>query len=312
MTTYAYKNVISNYTKIYEGTEIGPTGVSYTEDQLILNKYVPGMLDRFVDGVLSNTNIVRSSDVVPITNQEIAKERVRLLAAGAVYENISADTAISIIGVAATFVTLTPADSVASPGFLQLSSAGLHGLTTGLSLAGKKLYVTWSGGTGVTGLFSIKSVDSTLITTLDTPSTGFAGMGTAIVSVVGDKIPLYSSTIKANTLGASGELIIDSLWSHTSSANNKLIYVDFGGTTFGTYTTPTTVASTVHHKTITNRSTNAQISSALTSAGPGSLAGTIVSAAVDTTLDKSLVISGQLATANEVLTLEILSCKLEN
>jgi len=195
--------------------------------------------------------------------------------------------------------------------FLQLSSAGLHGLTTGASLAGKKIYVTWSGGTGVSGLFAIKTVDDANIITLDTPSEGFAGMGTVVVSVVGTPVPMYTSTILAGTLGANGELHLDSLWSHTSSANAKTIDVAFGSTSFGTYTTPTTVASTVLSKTITNRAVDAQISSALTSTGAGSVAGAIVTGTEDTATDLALTISGDFAAANEVLTLESFSCKLE-
>lgn len=311
MTTYAYKNVIPNYTKTYGVIEIGPAGVSYSEDSIALNAYVPTYLERYVDGVLSINDIVRP-DSTPITNQEIIEERARLLAAGAIYENFSTETAVSIVGVAATFTTLTPADSVASTGFLQLSSAGLHGLTNGAGLAGKKLYVTWSGGTGVTGLYSIKTVDSTLIITLDTPSTGFAAMGTAVVSLVTERIPLYTAAIPAGALGARGELIMDSVWSHTSSANAKTLNIELGGTSFGTYATPTTVASTVYQKTITNRTAASQISSALTSVGAGSVAGAVVTGTVDTTIAKNLIISGALATADEVLTLEVFSCKIEN
>lgn len=313
MTTYLYKNVIPNYTKTYGVTEIGPAGVEYTEDNVALNVFVPSDLERYVDGVLSVTNLVRT-DASPITNQEIAEERARLLASGAVYENFSTETAVSIVGVAATFTTLTAADSVATTGFLQLSSAGAHGLTTGAGLAGKKLYVTWSGegATGVTGLYAIKTVDDANIITLNTTSTGFADMGTAVVSLVTERVPLYTATIPAGALGATGELIMDSLWSHTSSANAKTLNIELGGTSFGTYDTPTTVASTVYQKTITNRTAASQVSSALTSIGGGSVAGAIVTGTVNTALAKDLVVSGALATANEVLTLEVFSCKLEN
>lgn len=311
MTTYVYKNVIPNYTKTYAGTEVGPDGVSYSSDNVVLNAFVPTDLERYVDGVLAVTNLVRP-DSSPITNQEIVEERARLLASGAVYENFSTETAVSVVGVAATFTTLTAADSVATTGFLQLSSVGVHGLTTGAGLAGKKIYVTWSGGTGVSGLYAIKTVDDANIITLDTTSTGFAGMGTAVVSLVTERVPLYTATIPAGALGATGELIMDSLWSHTSSANAKTLNIELGGTSFGTYATPTTVASTVYQKHITNRSAASQVSSALTSIGGGSVAGAVVTGTVDTTLAKDLIISGALAVANEILTLEVFSCKLEN
>ena len=269
MTTYLYKNTVAGIvTNTYDGIEVGVSGVSYTTDNLTLNKYVPGYLDRYIDGVISNTNIVRP-DPTPITAQEVADHLAEHLEAGSPYELVGQETAIGIVGVAATFVTLTAADSAATPGFLQLSSAGVHGLTTGATHAGKYIYVTWSGGTGVSGLYPIKSVDSTLIITLDTTSTGFAGMGTAVVSKVTVKIPMVTTTIAAGVMKATSELIVSSLWSHTSSANNKTISVDYGGTNFGAYVTPTTVASTRYEKEVRNRTLSSQISSALTSGGNG-------------------------------------------
>lgn len=310
MTTYTYRNVIPGYTKTYDGITITPAGVAYPVDNKTLNKYVPSHIERYVDGVISTANIVKDLPA-PHTNQQIADEQALLIKAGAKYQLFDVDTAIGTVGVAATFTTLTPADSVASTGFLQLSSSGVHGLTTGATHAGKWLYVAWSAGTGVSGLYAIKSVDSTLIITLDTPSTGFAGMGTAVVTKVGSAVPLYTTTVYANTLGTNGELNIESLWSHTSSANNKTISVDFGGTNFGAYVTPSTVLSTKYSKNIQNRTTATQISSSLITLGDGSYNSAVVTGTVDTTADKSLVISGTLATANEVLQLELFSCRLE-
>lgn len=312
MTTYVYKNTVPGIElATYDGIEIGPAGVSYTTDNVTLNKYVQGYLDRYVDGVLSNSDVVRP-DPTPITAQEKADHLAQHLAIGSPSELVGLESAIGIVGVAATFTTLTPANSVASTGFLQLSSAGVHGLTTGATHAGKYLYVTWTGGTGVSGLYAIKSVDSTTIITLDTTSTGFAGMGTPVVTVVGTAVPLVTSTIAAGTMTATSELIINSIWSHTSSANNKTIGVSFGGTTFGTYVTPTTVASTRYEKEIRNRTLTSQISSALTSLGNGSATGTIVTGTVNTANAQSLVISGTLATANEVMQLESLTVKIES
>lgn len=311
MATYLYKNVISNSTQVYGAVTVPPEGISYTSDQVNLNAFVPGYLERYVDGVSSSSNVVRP-DSTPITAQETADHLAQHLAAGSPYELVGQETAIGIVGVAATFTTLTAADSVATPGKLQISSAGVHGLTTGATHAGKYIYVTWSGGTGISGLYPILTVDSTLIITLDTTSTGFAGMGTAVVSKVTVKIPLVTTVIAAGTMTATSELIVNSLWSHTSSANSKTISVDYGGTTFGAYVTPTTVASTRYEKEIRNRTLATQISSALTSAGNGSVAGALVAGTVDTATALDFVISGTLATANEVLQLESYTLKIES
>ena len=233
MTTYVYKSTIRDYTGVYNSVEIdSATGASYSTDQVALNAFVPTYLDRYVNGVLSNTDLIRPNPL-SISQQQIANNRALALRSGIAYEALNIEGGTGIVGVAATFTTLTPADSVASTGFLQLSSSGVHGLTTGATHAGKYVYVTWSGGTGVSGLYAIKSVDSTLIITLNTTSTGFAGMGTAVVTVVGTAVTMWSATVPAGILGADGEIQIDSLWSHTSSANNKTITVKLGATKIG-------------------------------------------------------------------------------
>lgn len=310
MSTFKYMNTTAHYTNVLGGITIPEAGVTYSEDNLTLNKYVPAYLDRYVDGVLSNVDVARP-DPTPITAQEVADHNALHVAGGPLFRITGNSTAVGIIGVAATFVTLTAADSAVSTGFLQLSSAGVHGLTTGVGHAGKMLYVTWSGGTGVSGLYAIKSVDSTLIITLDTPSTGFAGMGTAVVSVVATKIPMITAAVAAGVLKATSKLVVDALWSHTSSANNKTLSLDFGGTTFGTYVTPTTVASTMYKKEIRNKTLATQISSALTSIGEGSETGAVVTGTVDTATAQNLVISGTIATANEVLQIETFNIKAD-
>jgi hypothetical protein len=69
---------------------------------------------------------------------------------------------IGLVEPAGTFVTLTYNNNA---GKVRLNSAGAHGLTAAVAV-GENVYVTWSGGTGVTGLYPV--------TALDTDTTGTA------------------------------------------------------------------------------------------------------------------------------------------
>jgi hypothetical protein len=213
-----------------------------------------------------------------------------------------AATAFSIIEAAATFTALTAADSVATPGKLQVSSAGVHGLTTGTGLAGVNVYVTWTGTnhTGVDGFYPIKSVDDTKTITLDTPSAGFANMGTPAVALANTKLTLGSLTVPGGFMGANGALRVMSLWSCTNSANAKTANVEFS--TMVTPSALTNLASFVGENMIRNRGvTNSQVGQAALS-DDGSTA--VLTAAIDTTADQTLKFTAQPSTANEVMTLE--------
>lgn len=69
---------------------------------------------------------------------------------------------IGLVEPAGTFVTLTYNNNA---GKVRLNSAGAHGLTAAVAV-GENVYVTWTGGTGVTGLSPV--------TALDTDTTGTA------------------------------------------------------------------------------------------------------------------------------------------
>jgi hypothetical protein len=73
---------------------------------------------------------------------------------------------VSLVQPAATFTTLTYADDA---GNTKLVSAGVHGLTNAVA-QGASLYVTWTGGTGVTGFYEVLDADTdTEEVTIDLP-----------------------------------------------------------------------------------------------------------------------------------------------
>ena len=75
-------------------------------------------------------------------------------------------TPVSLVQPAATFTTLTYADDA---GNTKLVSAGVHDLTNAVA-QGASLYVTWTGGTGVTGFYEVLDADTaTDEVTIDLP-----------------------------------------------------------------------------------------------------------------------------------------------
>lgn len=69
MTTYSYLSTMPTVTDNIEGvTFTAGIPISYSSDQLFLNKYVPARLDRYVDGVRSNADLVTNA----ILTQQLA------------------------------------------------------------------------------------------------------------------------------------------------------------------------------------------------------------------------------------------------
>jgi hypothetical protein len=59
MTVYSYISTMPSVKDTIEGIEfLAGVFKEYTSDQLVLNKYVPARLDRYVDGIKSNSNLI--------------------------------------------------------------------------------------------------------------------------------------------------------------------------------------------------------------------------------------------------------------
>jgi len=133
-------------------------------------------------------------------------------------------------------------------------------------------------------------------------------------------VPLTGSTsetalatiaIPAGAMGANGQLRIITLWSMTNNANNKYPRIRLGGISGTIYlgATQSSVASQKTQTIIRNRnSQSSQIgfaaSGTLGAYGVGPTTVANVTSAVDTSAAQDLVISGQLATGTDTLTLE--------
>jgi hypothetical protein len=132
---------------------------------------------------------------------------------------------IGLVEPAGTFTTLTYNNNA---GKVRLNSAGAHGLTAAVAV-GENVYVTWSGGTGVTGLYPV--------TALDTDTTG-----TAVTIDLA-----YRSATATITIAAPGVVT----WTdHGLSANSTIRF-----TTTGALPTGLAINTTYYVKTVLSPNT---------------------------------------------------------
>jgi hypothetical protein len=120
-------------------------------------------------------------------------------------------------------------------------------------------------------------------------------------------------TIPAGVMGANDSIRIRALWSYPNSADDKIVRVRLNGISGTAYhgQTLTTSASYLTVVQIYNRGvTNSQVGQSLTNSGSGSSTNAVVTSSIDMTAAVSLVLTGQLETAAETLTLEAYTVEL--
>jgi hypothetical protein len=119
---------------------------------------------------------------------------------------------------------------------------------------------------------------------------------------------LATITVPGGAMGANGILRITTLWSHTNGADNKLLRVRFSGAAGTTYLaiTATTTATMRNQCQIANRNAaNSQVGgAAAVTFGFGASSGAVVTSAVNTAADATIVITGQLGNAADNVNLE--------
>ena len=122
---------------------------------------------------------------------------------------------ISVICVASTFTSLSYANN---GGKVQITSSGVHGLTTSPAV-GAKVYVSWSGGTGVSGLYTVLSVDSTTAITIDLVYVAWLGAP----SVIRVNTVFIIGSIFLPALTVSSKISAEFNSDVTGSTNNKVV-----------------------------------------------------------------------------------------
>lgn len=119
---------------------------------------------------------------------------------------------------------------------------------------------------------------------------------------------LASIVIPGGSMGKSGLLRVSTFWSMTNNANVKTGRIrlgGIGGTQFATLALASLLTA-ADIRIIFNRGvTNSQLGNVVSLVGAwGTSAVALITGAVDTTLDQTLVITGQKATAGDALVLE--------
>jgi hypothetical protein len=144
----------------------------------------------------------------------------------------------------------------------------------------------------------------------DTEGWRILGASGVAVSHTGNtsETALSTTAVAAGAMGPNGILRVRALFSYTNSANNKNLRIRLGGVS-GTEFANITATTTVHHdiiRTIHNRnSASSQVGILATSTNPlTASSGALIAGTINTANAQDLVISGQLASSGETVTLE--------
>jgi hypothetical protein len=212
---------------------------------------------------------------------------------------------LSIAAAAATFTSLTYEND---GGNVRVVSAGVHGIAAGS--VGHFVYVTWAGGTGVTGFYKI--LDRATTDKLTIELAHVSGLGTPTVSLVNSDITLATQTIPSGTMNVGMSLELDLLFSCTGSANNKTVKANLGSAAWYSQTFASSFQSLCVEKKACVLSSTDIISNALAAPGHGTATGANVTMTPSGGIGaaQDLTIVGSLANAGEFLTLNVWSLKI--
>ncbi len=211
----------------------------------------------------------------------------------------------SIAAAASTFTSLTYEADGAN---VRLVSAGVHGILAGS--VGHSVYVTWAGGTGVSGFYSIVDRAVTDKLTINLPYV--LGLGTPTVSLVNSDITIVTQTIPAQTMNIGMTMELDLLVSCTGSANNKTVKANLGSAAWYSQTIASSIQSLCVEKKACVLSSTDVLTNALAVPGHGTATGAnlILQPSGGVAAAQDLTIVGSIANAGEFLRLEAWSLKI--
>ncbi len=243
-------------------------------------------------GYLPIAQVLLQPGVAGITNAMITDERITGNLQPAAGVRVLAQNAVplSFVAVASTFTGATYANNA---GNVQISGAGAHGLTA-TPAVGAAVYVTWSGGSGMSGFYKVLSIDSTTAFTVQLPYA--AGLGTPTVTPVAADAVMASIPIPAESLSVNGSLECEVFFDGTPSANGKATSWYVGATRIDA--NAFTSGPQISRWWLINRGA---VDSQLYALDSSALA---VGLAVDFSQSQTLTLRAQAAAANERITLE--------
>lgn len=193
---------------------------------------------------------------------------------------------------AATWTSLTASDD--GSGKLKLSSAGAHGLAT----VGRKIPLTFASGLQ-NGLYTISSIPNStdlVFTQAYTAVTTPAGV------LVGSDATLWTMTVPGNAMGANGVLSVIGSIASTGSTGNKQFKLLHGGTAVVTQTNINAAAdviSRIEWRVANMGATNVQQNAVHRLGTASTVAAITGTGAKDTTVDQTLAMTVNLATADQ-------------
>lgn len=133
------------------------------------------------------------------------------------------------------------------------------------------------------------------------------GQSAVAVSHTGNtnETTLATVNIPAGAMGANGQVIVEAIFSHTASGNNKTPRVKFGGTLISGAVQTTTASSTWRNRVGNRNSEASQVFGppALTTHF-GQTSASVATASVNTASSTDITFTGQLANSGETITLE--------
>lgn len=132
---------------------------------------------------------------------------------------------------------------------------------------------------------------------------GQSGVAVPLTGGTGETT-LATITLPAGAMGANGQIVMETQWSWTNSANNKTPKVKFGASTVYGLAHTTTAGLATRQRLANRGAANSQVgvNGASDNFYGGSLA--VVTYAVDTSASVDITITGQLALGTETMTLE--------
>jgi hypothetical protein len=174
-------------------------------------------------------------------------------------------------------------------------------------------YATWTTSIDATTLSNVIGPANIALFSPTPGSSSLIGLSGTATSHTGDttETTLGTCTVPANSMGANGRIEVTSNWSYTNSANSKQIRVKFGGTSMWNSGVTTTsylpLVTTIQNANATGAQTGTPANQ---TSSFSATAGTVSSAAIDTTAAQTITMTGTLTNTGETITLQSFICKL--
>lgn len=198
-------------------------------------------------------------------------------------------------------------------GFTVTTAALTHGLSSAHN--GYSIYLNCTTGTGGAGLFTnFQYISATAFTC--TSTTNQTTSGNCALAATATNISMESIIIPGGSIGNHGSIRALAFWSVSNTGNTKTLGINLGGTVGATGVltghtafksiSVTTVLTVQTVAVIMNRSDQAKqcgyASSAPAFAGSSTLS--VVTGTINTSINQILTMTGNAATAGDIITLE--------